>query len=242
VKSLNNKIHNAFSQIKASDDLKKDTDSFLSQEIRNRNKRTKHKIRYSFATVLAVFMMFSGIGGYSVWATPMSYISVDVNPSVELTLNRFDRVISASAYNEDGQFVLDEVSLKGKTYTNAIDALVDSERMSRYLTEDVMLSFTVVSDKKEKLIAGISNCNGYKQYRATSGSVDYSVMKEAHENRVSFGKYKIYLLLSEYDQTNAFEYYRNFTMRELHDMLQAHGNYEIDGNWQDGNKGHQNGK
>lgn len=157
---MNHKIRDAFLEVKASDALKKDTASFLAQEIGKRSKTTKFNYRRSLATVLVVLMIFFSIGGYSVWATPVSYISVDANSSVELTLNRFDRVISVASYSEDGPLVIDEVSLKGKTYTDAIDLLFDSETMRRYLTDDAELFFTVVSDQEDKLMGGIKNVKG----------------------------------------------------------------------------------
>ena len=223
---MNNKIQDAFSQIKAEEDLKKSTASFLSQEINRRSRRPAFNMRRSLATVMAVFMVLFVAGGYSAWATPVSFISVDVNPSIELSLNRWDRVISATGYGEDGELVLGDVSLKGKTYENAIDTLMYSEPMRRYLTDDPLLSFTVVSEKKEELLNGIQRCNSYQQYGAMSGSTDASIMREAHENRVSFGKYAIYLLLADYDSTKTFEDYRGFTMRQLHDMLEALGDVD----------------
>ncbi|NCB42413.1 MAG: hypothetical protein EOM59_07305 [Clostridia bacterium] len=223
---MNNKIHDALLQIKAEEELKERTASFLSQAISKRSKKASFNMRRSFATALAVLMMSFGVGGYSVWATPVSYISVDVNPSVELSLNRWDRVIVATGYGQDGEDVLDGVSLKWKTYEKAIDTLMYSESMRRYLAADSLLSFTVVSDKKEELLNGIRRCNSYQQYGGTSGSVDPSIMKEAHENKVSFGKYTVYLLLSEFDTTKTFEDYRGFTMRQLHDMLESLENGE----------------
>lgn len=223
---MNNKIRDAFLEIKAEDRLKQETASFLSQEIRKQDKKAKYTVRRSLSTVLAICLVFFSVGGYTAWAMPKSYISVDINPSVELTLNRFDRVIATTAYNEEGQFALDEISLKGKKYTNAIDILVASETMRPYLTEDASLSFTVVSDKKEELIVGINNCKGYKQYGGTFDSVDYNVMQEARENDLSLKKYKMYLLLSTYDETITIEACRNFTMRELRDILNHYGELE----------------
>ncbi|MEG2212985.1 MAG: hypothetical protein RRY35_03705, partial [Clostridiales bacterium] len=42
-------------------------------------------------------------GGAYAYLTPAYYVSMDVNPSVEYTLNTFDRVLSVHAVNEDGQ-------------------------------------------------------------------------------------------------------------------------------------------
>ena len=42
-------------------------------------------------------------GGYHYYYAQAALISVDVNPSIELTVNRLDRVTSSSALNEDGE-------------------------------------------------------------------------------------------------------------------------------------------
>ncbi len=44
----------------------------------------------------------------SAWAyyTPYSYVSLDVNPSIEFSLNRFNIVLSAKGVNSDGEEIL----------------------------------------------------------------------------------------------------------------------------------------
>ncbi|MEG2215463.1 MAG: hypothetical protein RRY09_07595 [Oscillospiraceae bacterium] len=68
-----------------------------------------------FHIVIAVALILLacglGIGAYSIMA-PSSYVSMDVNPSIEYTLNTFDRVLSVNAVNEDGAQILQELNLK----------------------------------------------------------------------------------------------------------------------------------
>lgn len=47
--------------------------------------------------------LMAGAGGYTVYSRPVSYISIDVNPSIELAVNRFDRVVSAKATTQTGR-------------------------------------------------------------------------------------------------------------------------------------------
>ncbi|MEG1782721.1 MAG: anti-sigma factor domain-containing protein, partial [Oscillospiraceae bacterium] len=63
---------------------------------------------------LAAGFVFTCILGYGTYAymTPESYVSLDVNPSIEYTLNRFERVLDAQAVNEDGSRVLEKINLK----------------------------------------------------------------------------------------------------------------------------------
>ena len=83
--------------------------------------------------------------GYKVLKTPVSYISIDVNPSLELELNCFARVITAQAYNEEAKSILEEISVRGEKYTEAIEIIMESEEMSGYLTGLIKLSVKEVT-------------------------------------------------------------------------------------------------
>ena len=52
--------------------------------------------------------------GTTAWAyaTPYSYVSLDVNPSVEYSLNRFRRVLTVKAVNDDGKEIVEELGIK----------------------------------------------------------------------------------------------------------------------------------
>jgi hypothetical protein len=63
-----------------------------------------------FAASAAAFVIL-GTGAWA-YATPYTYVSVDVNPSIEYTVNRFDRVLSVKAVNDDGEEILQEISLE----------------------------------------------------------------------------------------------------------------------------------
>lgn len=72
--------------------------------------KVKHKLLPWAAAVFAVFTI-SGAGAYA-YCSPYSYVSLDVNPSIEYTLNRFDRILDVKAMNDDGQDILGEMNFK----------------------------------------------------------------------------------------------------------------------------------
>ena len=63
----------------------------------------------AFTAAAAAFVVLSA--GSWAYASPYTYISIDVNPSVEFTVNRFNRVLSAEAVNEDAEEIFRQVSL-----------------------------------------------------------------------------------------------------------------------------------
>ena len=112
---LANRIQDAFDNVKADSRLKDATKQLLLQE---REKRKSPWRRSWFRLAFAVFaaVLLAG-AGYAWVQTPVSYVSIDVNPSIEFALNRFDRVMSVTAYNDEGRDIIEALSLKGKEYT-----------------------------------------------------------------------------------------------------------------------------
>ncbi len=62
----------------------------------------------------AIFIACIVLGGAATYAylTPHSYMSIDINPSIVLELNIFDRVINAHGYNEDGNEIIEQIEVK----------------------------------------------------------------------------------------------------------------------------------
>ena len=74
------------------------------------------------AIVAAALAIVCGIGAYAYY-TPYSYVSLDVNPSIEYTLNRFDRVLKVTGVNDDGQEIIKEVTLKSLSHKKIDEAI-----------------------------------------------------------------------------------------------------------------------
>jgi len=236
---MENKIHSAFAQVRASERLKESTARYLAQQ-RGRtsvrggpwdaSRRSAGWIR-GLAAVCAVLalVMVGGIWRGMVW-TPVSYVSVDVNPSVELGLNRFDRVVSATAYNEDGALVLEGLGLEGRPYTDAVEMLLDSEAMASYLPPD--------ADRQARLLEGVNACAGRLECGSVCYGADTSYVAAAHECGMSLGKYAAWQTLSQYGQTLTEDECRSMTMDELHDRIHecedSGGHHEDEGTLGDG--------
>jgi hypothetical protein len=72
------------------------------------------------ATALALFFG----GGTYAYCTPYTLMSLDVNPSFELSANIFDIVIDIKPMNEDAALVLQTLNLKNQSVGQAVAALV----------------------------------------------------------------------------------------------------------------------
>ena len=127
---MTNKIQQAFDNIQADPRLVEATKRALAAK---RTKKSHKKPGLILALACMTLSFIAGMQAYAWILTPVSYVSIDVNPSMELALNRLDRVVSASPYNDEGAEILNGLQLRWKKYTDAIKTIMESNTMSTYL-------------------------------------------------------------------------------------------------------------
>lgn len=215
-----NPIRDSLKNIQATEELKQKTLQYLNEQ-----RQGKRRVRTHFAPGFAIaaigLLCLLGIGGGSAYSRPVSYISIDVNPSIELGINRFGKVISTEAYNEDGRGMIEQVPLKNISYMQAIDRLLNDDKYNRYLDKDAVLVFTVISDRPEEIFEEIHSSGLPEKYEALTYTSDLSCREEAHRHEMSFGKYRTYLELLEYDEDVTIEDCHGMTMGELRERIDA---------------------
>lgn len=224
-----NEIQKSMENIRATVDMKRNTLFYLETQRTKKNRGIlRHKqnmaLRYAMA-VICIFLL-AGAGGYQLYRRPVSYISIDVNPSIELAVNRFDRVVSAKGYNADGEDILQHVSLKNISYLQAIERLLQDAYYSRFLNRDSQLVVTVVSEHSDVMMEQINENDSFRALDAMTYSSDTACMAEAHQHEMSFGKYRAFLELSQYDESITVEDCHGMTMGEIQNRIrkcQGHG-------------------
>ena len=102
-------------------------------------------VRLLLAACLVVAAVGMGLLGVAV-VTPTAYVSIDVNPSLELAVNRFDTVVGARGLNEDGEEVVSSTDVTWMSYEDAVGALVESMEDEGYLTRESAVGVTVTCD------------------------------------------------------------------------------------------------
>lgn len=113
--------------------------------------RKPKKHRRILATAAALFLVCAGAFGWGTWQTANaadSIVMLDVNPSVSLTINVKERVISAEALNADAQIILGDMDLKGADLEVAVNALIGSMLQHGYL-DDLQNSILVSVEHKD---------------------------------------------------------------------------------------------
>ncbi|GEM_PF-2321158 len=85
----------------------------------------------------ASFLIFlgAGAGGYAYY-TPEGYVDVDINPGIEISYNRWDKVIEVSGTNADGERVLEAAgNIKNKGVGNAVKMILEAAEDEEFLSE-----------------------------------------------------------------------------------------------------------
>lgn len=101
----------------------------------------------SFAACAVVCFLFLHLWNFRTEAT----IYLDVNPSIEMEINRNEKVLSARANNEDGKVVLGDMNLKNTDLEVAVHAILGSMVKQGYLSEArsmILLSIDSADRKK----------------------------------------------------------------------------------------------
>lgn len=116
----------------------------------------------------------------------VSYVSMDINPSVELTLDKNNKVVSVYGANEDGQVLLyGEASLVGMDVEAAVDKITALAIEFSYIDENNKVIQTSVSgsansgDILNKINAQITaSASGLNMSVNVSGADAYSLMRK----------------------------------------------------------------
>ncbi len=229
---MNEKIFDIFDKVHAEEELKKKTAEYLSREIRKRENAGKRK-GWKFAVVFASLAIFLLCGrfSYKVYFIPSAYIDIDVNPSIELTLNSFGRVIHSSAYNGDGKRILNEVQVRYADYNDAVERLLTAMAANGYFERDGLLSVTVQTKESsressilEHLQETIDTCSQNQHYHTVAdvSAVTEEVKACANKEHLSPAKYLAIQDLLAIDSSASFRECRKHSIHELRQMVQEH--------------------
>ncbi|EKQ53290.1 MULTISPECIES: hypothetical protein [unclassified Clostridium] len=197
----------------------------------------KRKIALALSTVVALGL---GGGGYAyAKTTPVAYVSLDINPSVELGVNTFDQVISVEAYNEDGQKVLEGTNLVNSNVNEAVKIVISNAVSDGYVKEDDTLAdntasttattsaaveITVSTDKEKvaikleeslKEVADKTLENNELEAAVETDKVALARRDEARQLGITPGKLNLIQKLQALDPTIKVEDYKSSSVKDI---------------------------
>jgi hypothetical protein len=216
---------NYLDKIKADDLLKESTTQYVLATLHDAQKaraeedivlkkRKARRKRMTIAFSSLVACAFIAIGGSRFYNTPLHYINIDINPSVEFGVNILNKVVYKEAYNEDGASVLNANLYKSKSLENVMTVFIQEVITQGYIADDgtTAIVITVESDNEKTAIELQNICS--TEIDLTLKSMDASanvytdwvsleLRKQAREAGLSPGKYQS--MQSNNPQTNVGE-------------------------------------
>jgi len=164
-----------------------------------------------FVMVLSLVLMF--INGNTARKDIYAYVSVDINPSIELSIDYNNKIAEAMALNQDATTVLQELELKGKTVAEALEEVVQKSKEYGFIAKEkeniVLISAAcdskaeTGSDSEDKIDKLLNDVNKVVIDLKDSG-ITAKVLKLTSEERevskekdISMGRYAVYLKAKE---------------------------------------------
>lgn len=163
------------------------------------------------------------IAGAADFLRPVAYVGIDVNPSVELTLNRFDIVVGTHALNDDGQQALDETPCMWRPFDDAARDL--DSAMRAIAGEGAVVEASIDCDNENRyaaLAAQSNDCFG-RNGEAHCNRTSAEERQAAHDSGMGVAKYRAYQALQEAGVEISTEECASMSMRELRDLLAKNG-------------------
>ena len=144
---------NLLPQILSARNMEKGTVIDMTQALQNQKK--KHTIRnWAIAAAAALVLAVGGFAGYQYQFAVDTAVSIDVNPSIELEVNRQEKVLRATPLNDDAQTILDGMELEGVNLKTAVNAVIGSMVQNGYLTDEInSILLSVDNDDEAKRVA-----------------------------------------------------------------------------------------
>ena len=199
-------------------------------------KTTKRRWTSLIAACLAVMLLGGGLFYQQVNAVA-SVVSLDVNPSIELKVNRSEKVLVCTPLNEDAKAILADMGsgadLKGAKLDVAVNAIVGSLVRNGYLDSISSVIMISVEDKDtaraEKLQRELTSAvDDVLQTSEAKASVltqtltqDAAREQQARENNISTGKAALVNRVLALNATLKFDALAKLSVEELKDLAEA---------------------
>lgn len=191
------------------------------------------------SAMAAVLVLTCVCWGY-VNLLPESTVNLDVNPSIELVMNRSEKVLSVTPLNEDAVQILDGMDLANTDLNVAVNALIGSMVKNGYLSElknSILITVNSADSAKslelqERLTEEVNALlGGYELEGAILSqtvSEDERLQGLASEHEISLGKAALVDLLVSQDETLDFSSVAALPINDIN-LLIAAKNASIEG-------------
>lgn len=240
---MDDKIKAAFGAVYADEELKSKTRSFIAQKSHGYTARRALNYRSILpAAAVACFALIL-FARFMLYFTPTARICIDINPSLELGINRFNKVVSVEPLNDDGKKLAESLDIKFVGYDEALQKILENKSIEAMLSDNEVMTVTVVETNTPQSVDILSEVRAcVKDYdNVYCHSASSEEVSAAHELELPCGKYRVFLELQALDPDITAEEVRDMTMRQIRELiaeLSGNGDNEssvtVSGNGQNG--------
>ncbi|MGL5312709.1 MAG: anti-sigma-I factor RsgI family protein [Peptostreptococcaceae bacterium] len=205
--------------------------------------KVKTKLNYIFpikklSLSFSVIFLFMGCA-YTFAKTPIAFVSLDINPSIEIGINIFERVVSYTPYNDDGNKILFKNAVTNIDAESAVNNLIYSAIHEGYISDNgsTRICIAVATDMTKYL-----KYENYLKYAATdtleknnlysdinTTTLSLKERKEARSLGMSSGKLNLIKELQLLDSNIKVDDYKNSSITDIYNKyLELKNNKEIE--------------
>jgi hypothetical protein len=162
------------------------------------------------AAVVMCMVLFSGLPAVFADKSIVAYISIDINPSLELGIDKNKRVREVKGLNEKGLDLVRDMSYNGKSLDDVTEKILQkAEDMKLFEAgeADIVIASAVVSDAvklddslvteqmKQQVLAHMvmKHPQEAEKMEVTAFAAPAEIIETAQQSGLSLGKYTVYL-------------------------------------------------
>lgn len=221
---MEDKIRNALDSVEASERLKRNIKANVRRKTLDYGRdvaRLRQQRRGLAGCLVCLTLVLAGMG---LWKIPVTSIGLDVNPSVELQVNRFDRVIRLKGCNEDGMVLAERFHLEGRPYDEAVQRLLISDELAPYLENGSTFVITVSGsdeDHTQQMLNKVA-CRAYslaEDENVFCIRADGATAKAASRVGLSVARYQAWQKLLQEDPQLPPEAVLELTVEQIQELI-----------------------
>ena len=176
-------------------------------EIRNRSYAVGQEVSLSHSAVgkylsaaACLAVLCTAAFGCHLYYTPASYVYLDINPSIRLDLNCFERVIDVVPLNEDAEVLLSRVTVRKGNAEDCMNTIVSACQEQNYLNEsntDIEVSVRTDSAALETAVETASTVISEDNLEVSVFQMDEEENDSAIEHHISARRLRAVRLYTE---------------------------------------------
>lgn len=202
---------------------------FSDDQIYTRNSNLVKILSFGSAAAAIILIAFLVFFKYTPQDQIFAYVDIDINPSIELVINKDHKVIGVEAINDDAKTLAKNLDIQEKPLDTAIINVIEKSISSGYLNkENAGILFSATLAKKEEgstsseQIDKLLNICKDAALKTTTLKTEVKTLNTTYETielarlaSTTLGRYYIYKKLSDTGSDTSLESIKNMPVENL---------------------------